>query len=149
MHNLRLAMNTSVLQFVQDNIPDDLKNPGLFTGNSGAALLFGELYKYSGKPIYRSKAYDYLQLSLDQLDPMDTSLARGITGVAYTINHLFNHGVLEQSDFLPDLDNLIIESLQVDMYSEMYDYFMDSSERDYTSLTDRILMNILPNFIII
>lgn len=116
-------MNTSVLQFVQDNIPDDLKNPGLFTGNSGAALLFGELYKYSGKPIYRSKAYDYLQLSLDQLDPMDTSLARGITGVAYTINHLFNHGVLEQSDFLPDLDNLIIESLQVDMDSEMYDYF--------------------------
>jgi hypothetical protein len=88
----------------------------LMNGVSGLALLYYELYNYSQDELYRQKALEIINQTLQQLQEYVGSFAycNGLAGPAYLFNYLREKGFLGSSidELLLDADHVLIAMMQ-------------------------------------
>ncbi len=129
MTDINKSAIESILSYALQGMPRDFENSGLFTGNTGASVLAFEVSRLESNPYrreeYRELARLYLQCSLDQLKPKDTSLSSGLTGVAFVLDYLSKMDLFELDEvtgILDQLDSEIEKSVTLDIENGLYDY---------------------------
>lgn len=146
-----------IIKNIAENIPSDYRNPGLFVGNSGAALLYGNMFLHGQREEYEKITYQYFQNALDQIKSSDTSLASGITGVAYAMDWLARQGFNSDSNgIIVELDKIIVRSIEEDIDVQNFDYLygylgkghyflQKSPQSKYVDLVHQTLLDTVSN----
>ncbi len=109
------------IELLKDQFDD---NPGI-AGNAGAALYFSYLNKLTGEDKHAAQASRLIENSVINLDKaLDNSFA-GIAGVAWTVQHLVNIGILDESttENLDDIDKFLEDTIEIDLVAGDYDLF--------------------------
>jgi lantibiotic modifying enzyme len=123
-----LAPMPSSLDQQLDHIAADLAawldtsaDPGLMDGSAGAALFFGHLSAHTGRDHHHMLTERALVATLDVLHgqndraPVGSSLCSGLAGVAWCLDHLVQHDVVELDsqleELLSDLDVVLADAV--------------------------------------
>lgn len=103
-----------------------LSQPYSLIASKGSLALFNVYcYKHFKNATFQTKALELIENSIQEINetPIDFSLAHGYSGFGWLIQHLANINFLkpEEVDILTDLDEIIYESLEVDLEKKNYD----------------------------
>lgn len=116
---------------------------GLLSGKVGIAIFFGYLYLAKKNVHYIQMVEANLDRVVDDMEtkPLAGTFSIGLTGIAWSIQHLQNIGVLghEWNDFLADLDTYVDMNCQQNLELESFDllhgfmgngvYYLESMSR--------------------
>lgn len=82
--------------------------PGLINGKCGVALFYLYLWLYTKSDLYRKKAIQTLEQSIETVnhDRINFSFSTGLSGIAWTIEHFKNQEIISESatDILGELE---------------------------------------------
>ena len=128
---------------------DKFDNLGVLSGISGLALFMFYYSRLSGGLRYAEVGEQALEKSVDMINNgfRVHTFYSGISGMAWTFEHLERHGFLEQgiSSFLEDLEPYLLSCMERDFGMENYDflhgglgigyYFISSQKKNHKAIT--------------
>ncbi|MBI9034146.1 MAG: lanthionine synthetase C family protein [Bacteroidales bacterium] len=126
LHELLDELFNDLTQKESINFVGDKLSLSLMGGKSGISILFLYYASLTQSQKYHDAGIVLLEEIINDLEtiPMDFTFARGITGVAWTLNHLLQKEILEEDteDLLKDFDLHILEALKHHLKLKNYDY---------------------------
>lgn len=122
-------MINAIVKTINSGVHDDeLKYSSLFTGKSGMCLFDAYLLMYSGLDMYEERLYKNVQESLDFVSAdqdLVYSFSIGLTGVAWTIQHLISNNLIQCNleELFADVLTDIKKYSEIELQYNRYDYF--------------------------
>jgi len=112
---------------ILDNFIQQDGNPGLLSGYTGCALFYAYYYYLTGKKKYLKQVHTVMLKSIQALSEQEMMLSHcsGISGIAWSIQHLINAGFAEgdgMQDIFEEADEILGNFMDEDLRDNNYDF---------------------------
>lgn len=122
----RLQEQLFIIEKRIDELFPKVQHIGLINGKCGVSIFYLYLWIYTRKEVYKHKALKILEQAAEEInqDNINFSFATGLSGIAWTIEHFKNNGLIDNnaSDILGDLENACFRVSLNLLEHENFDY---------------------------
>jgi len=142
--DLKIKMRRKLEEIVEIlyDSSDKFENPGVLAGISGLALFMYYYARYTGESKYDEIGEHALEKAVDMINNgFNThTYCSGISGLAWTFEHLAMHKFIERNSFSPivDLEPYLLSCMEKDFKMNNYDFLHGGLGVGYYFLTKRV-----------